>query len=439
MSAKIVMVGAGGCFTPAVTRGLCETPALAGSTFVLLDVDRARLAAAEARVRRTVAETGARLTVEATLDRRRALAGAHYVVSSCEQRRQEFWLKDLALPARYGVHQVVGENGGPGGQAHAMRNITMFMGICGDLQELCPDAWLMNFTNPVAFLSTYFLQHTRVKALGFCHQVHGSMGVVAEMLGFAPGELLVVSGGVNHFNWLVDIRRRGCRESFLPEFLARVRRSKYWQKNRPRIPAQRFTLEILNAFGAYPIGYDDHIVEYLPFFHPREEWARRGVHPVAASLRAQLRRQRQPTKRARQPAPYPFPKDATHPHYHEKPTEVMTALETSTPLYLDAINIANHGSIPNLPAAAVVDIPAVVAGGGVRGIDVGPLPPFCAELCRRQTTIHELVARATVTGDRQLALQAMALDPYVRSLTQAQRILDAFLREYRAQLPQFSR
>ena len=115
----------------------------------------------------------------------------------------------------------------------------------------------------------------------------------------------------------------------------------------------------------------------------------------------------------------------------------MEAFETNTPTYLDAINVINHGSIPNLPADAVVDIPAVAVGGRVRGIQVGELPSACAELCRRQVTLHELVVQATIAGDRQLALQAMCLQPQIRSLTQAGAIFDEFMKEYAAELPQF--
>lgn len=428
------MLGAGGCFTPAVTRGLCDDPLFAGSEFVLVDLNPKRLREAEAAARRTVAERGARLTVRATLDRRRAFDGCDCVISSCEQSRYAFWLKDLTIPERFGVRQVTAENGGPGGQIHGLRNITLFRDVCRDMAALCPAAWLMNFTNPVSFIATYVNRFTPIRSVGLCHQVHGSMGVVAEMLGFEPGGLEAMTGGVNHFNWLLDIRKKGSKTSFLSEFLELVRASPYWKKNRRNIPHQRLTRDILDTFGVYPVGYDDHILEYVPFLYDPSEWSRRGLHSNKEHLLIALGKKPRPADHGK----YPFPRDARHPYYREIPTAVLAALGQRRPVYFDAINIPNCGAIPNLPADAIVDIPSTVSNGVVRGVRVGELPLFCAELCRRQITIHELVARAAVEGDRRLLFQAMALDPYVRSITQATAIVDAFLKEYAAQLPQFS-
>ena len=135
----------------------------------------------------------------------------------------------------------------------------------------------------------------------------------------------------------------------------------------------------------------------------------------------------------------PFPRDGNHPYYREKPTQVMEAFETNRPLYLTSMVIRNDGAIGNLPADAVVDVPAVAAGGSVRGVRVGDLPTFAMELCRRQITIHELLTEAVVHGDRGKVVQSLALDPYVRGIRQAERIADDFLRCYRWELPQFSR
>jgi alpha-galactosidase len=444
------MLGAGSFFTDAIMEGLCGAPELfGGSTFVLMDADPQRLRLAEARIRKLEGDLRGGLRILATTDRREAVDGCDYVVTSCEKNRVPYWIKDLEIPQRHGVRQFLGENGGPGGQAHAMRNITMFMGICRDLRALCPKAWLLNFTNPMSFVCTYLRRHGGVKALGFCHQVHGSFGVVAEMLGFEPGELEVISGGVNHLNWLIDIRRRGTGASFKEEFFRRVRKSKYWRRNHPRIPNQRFTRDILETFGVYPIGYDDHICEYLPFFYPPEEWESLGYEGRLEGLRREMRERRRKARmsEARQAKAetrargelynYPFPRDGHHPHYREKPTEVMEAFAANRPLYLTSIVIPNQGAIDNLPWEALVDVPALAFGGEVRGVHVGSLPTFAMEICRRQITIHELLTEATVTGDRQKVVQSMALDPYVRSIRQAERITDAFLKYYRAELPQF--
>ena len=436
---KIVMIGAGSGFLITVAKEIAVAKSLQNCRFCVMDIDPERLALAEAKSRELLAACPG-VTVEATGDLGTALTGADYVVTSCETNRWAFWLSDLKIPEKYGVFQAMAENGGPGGIIHALRNIKLLGGIARAMERLCPRAWLMNFTNPMSFLCTYLNKYTAIRTLGFCHQVHGSFGVIAEQLGFEPGDLQVITGGVNHFNWLLDVRRRGSSESYLAEFLRRVQESEWWLSKHDNVPRQEFTLEVLKTFGAYPVGYDDHIIEYLPFFYEREEWAAHGYESREAALRETLAQDRTTLQvnalQGHNSALYPFPKDNDHPYYAEKPTAVIQALETNQPLYLDALNILNRNAIDNLPADAVVDIPAVIVGGEARGIHVGALPLGAMELCRRQITQHELIARAAAEGDATLVEQALCLDPYVRSITQARAIWKDYREEYGEWLPE---
>lgn len=440
---KISMLGAGSGFVVSIARELVASRAFDNCRFVVMDINPERVQAAERAVGKILKEHNSPIRLEAVTSQARALDGARYVITSCEINRWAFWLKDLKIAERHGVYQVQAENGGPAGQIHALRNIALFQQITGAMKKRCPDAWLMNFTNPMSFLCTYLNKYTKFRTLGFCHQVHGSFGVIAEQLGMEPGELEVITGGINHFNWLIDIRRKGANQSCMEEFLAKVRKSKYWRRRFAVTPRQEFTLQILNTFGAYPVGYDDHIVEYLPFFYERQEWKKyryesceRRMKEMLADTRTGYSLEAMTLLGHRRAKP-PFPRDDKHPYYAEKPCQVIEALETNTPKYVDAINIINAGSISNLPFDAVVDIPALVVGGAARGIRVGDLPIAAMELCRRQITLHEMIARAAHEGDANLFLQALCLDPYVRSITQARRIWRDYLREYRRYLPMF--
>lgn len=447
------MLGAGSAFSQAVLKDLCEIDIFKENTnFIMVDIAQDRLEKAFIEGKELIAKIGARIKLDKTLDRRQALDGADYVITACEKNRAEYWLKDIQIPQKHGVFQAVGENGGPGGQFHAARNIFMFMDIVKDMEELCPDAWLMNFTNPMSFLCTYLNRYTQVKSVGICHQAHGSFGVVAEMLGMEPGELEVVSGGINHLNWLIDVRRRGTGQSYLEEFLQAVRESPYWQKNfndeETAIPEQKLTLEVLEIFGAYPIGYDNHIVEFLPFPPGKEEMDKYFYENQEARLLRWIANQNEVEKQKanvnlldavelRTKREVPFPKEEDHPYYREKTCLVMEALETNSKAYIDSIVIPNQGAISNLPTGGIVDVPAVVAGGMVRGVYVGELPPGAAEICRRQMTIHELLVRAVVEGDRNLLLQSLVLDPYVHTLTQAKGLMEDMLNYYQEELPTF--
>ena len=432
------MLGAGSGFVLSVAKELVDQELFSDSEFVIMDPAADRLAAAETSVKELFkkARTAPKLT--AVTEYEPALSGADYVITSCEKNRYANWVKDLRIPAKYGACQVKGENGGPGGLIHGMRNIAMFRNISKEMQKLCPNAWLLNFTNPMSIICTWFKNYSPIKTLGFCHQVHGSFGLIAEQLGMQPGDLEVITGGVNHFNWLMDIRKKNTGKSCMEEFLQSVSSSQYWHKSFPNTPKQTFTLEILKTFGAYPVGYDDHIIEYLPFFYEPEEWAEHGFESLADTYEAMAERkshtletQRLLGKEFQKP---PFPVDPDHPYYAENPCRVIHALETNTPTYFDAINIVNHGAIDNLPADAIVDVPAVAIGGEVRSIHVGKLPVAPAELCRRQVTLHEMIAEASETRNDSLAIQALCLDPYVRSITAARNIWAEFKTVYAEEL-----
>jgi len=449
MSYRIAMIGAGSIgFSRAIAEGLICKERFKGSTFVMMDIDENRLEASAAGIRERVAASGFPLGITTTTNRRAALDGADFIVTSFAPSRLQFWQQDVDIAERYGVFQIIGENGGPPGVVHALRNVTIMKEIAQDVEEYCPQAWLMNFTNPMSVLCTYLYNHTAVKAQGFCHQVHGSFGVVAEMLGLAPGDLEVITAGINHMNFLLDIRRRGSGESCMEAFVQAIRQNPHWHQNEDNIPEQTFSLEFYEAFGVYPVGYDNHICEYMPFFYGKEEALRRGYQHISVLLQRSVVQQATTAvinKTVTQAEPecaavegiYPFPKDPNHPYYRESPVSVMEALISNTPLYLDAAVVRNDGCVTNLPAEAAVDIPAVVIGGRVRGVSVGALPVFPAELCRRQSVVHELIVQAALTGDRRLMLEALCLVPGARDLQTNRQLMNDYLTEYREYLPQF--
>ena len=439
---KLTMLGAGSGFVLTIAKELLTDPVFENAQFVLMDVSEDRLAVAEKSVAEVLADGKNRIRLSVTTSLDAALDGADYVISSCEKNRYAYWAQDFAISEKHGVFQIKAENGGPGGIMHGMRNICLYHEILKRMEKCCPDAWLMNFSNPMSILCTYFKNYfPKIRALGFCHQVHGSFGVIAEELGMEPGELEVVTAGVNHMNWLFDIRKRHTRESCMAEFLEKMRSSKYWSESFPNIPNQRYTKEVYETFGMYPVGYDEHIVEYMPFIQDPEEWQKWGLHSrretyerLTQKKSHTLEKQRLLGKSYDHP---PFPVDPEHPYYAENPCKVITALETNTPLYFDAINIRNNGAVENLPDDVILDVPGLAIGGEVRSVHVGKLPVGPCELCRRQTVIHELVAQAAAEGSDSLAVQALCLDPYVPSITQARGIWADCREVYREELTLF--
>ncbi len=441
---KIAFLGAGSGFVLSVTRELVpENPVFSDCELCLADPLPDRLAVAEKTVMETLEDNRNYIRVRTFAENPPALEGADYVITSCEPKRYPNWYRDLVIPEQFGCCQVKGENGGPGGIIHALRNMAMFRKIGEDIMRCCPNAILMNFTNPMSFICTYMKNYTAIHTLGFCHQVHGSFGVIAEMLGYGPDEFEVISAGVNHLNWLFDIRHKGTRESCMKEFLDKIERSKYWHEPQKVISSQVFTREVLNTFKMYPIGYDDHIIEYMPFFWEPAEWAEHGVealteeyHRLAEHGNHTLEIQRLWGKEIEMPE---FPRDPNHPYYAENPCRVISAFEKNEPVYFDAINIRNNGAVGNLPPDVILDVPGIAIGGEVRSIHVGDLPPGPQEICRRQTVQHEMLAKASHEGDFALVEQCMCLTPYIRSITQARKIWNAYYQEYKEYLPSFQK
>ena len=439
---KISMLGAGSFFVLTIAKELLKNPIFDGCTFMLMDLAQDRLDVAKKSVAELFTPGTNKINLETTTDMAKALDGADYVVSSCEKNRYAFWAQDFKIAEANGVYQIKGENGGPSGLIHSLRQICLYKEIFEAMKVHCPNAWLMNFSNPMSTLCTYAKNYfPTVKTLGFCHQVHGSIGLVAEELGMKPGELEVISAGVNHLNWLFDIRRKGTGVSCMDEFIEKVSNSQYWHKVFKNIPPQTLTLDLYKTFKMYPIGYDEHIVEYMPFLHDPEQWATYGLYSHAKDVEKMSNSNTHTLEMLKEqentPEQPPFPVDPDDPYYAESPCEVINALETNTPLYLDAINIKNNGAVDNLPPDVILDVPAVVIGGQARSIHVGALPPLPCEVCRRQTVLHEMIAQGAAEGNDDIIIQALCLDPYVCSFQKAKALWADYRKAYAAELTTF--
>ena len=437
---KITFLGAGSGFVLTVAKELPKDPIFDGCELALADPQPDRLAAAEKTVAAEFEKQGKTgcYTVTSHTDNNSALDGADYVISACEPNRYANWYRDLAIAEEYGCYQIKGENGGPGGIIHGLRNMIMFSGIAEKMERCCPDAKLLNFANPMSFICTYLHKYTKIRTYGFCHQVHGSFGVVAEMLGMPPGELEVITAGVNHMNWLFDIRHRGTGKSCMEEFISKMRTSKYWHDYQKIMSNQMFSREVYETFRMYPVGYDEHIIEYMPFFWNKEEWDQYGFEAMTGKYK-DLAEKKQHILEMQQNwgDEIEFPADPNDPYYAENPCRAIVALEKNIPTYFDAINIPNNGAVDNLPADVILDVPGIAIGGEIRSIHVGAMPPGPQEICRRQVAQHEMLAQACYERDDKLVEQVMCLAPYVTSLTQARNIWQAYKKEYKDYLPGF--
>ena len=457
---KIVLIGAGSAIFGLNSLGaLMGSQRLKGSHLALVDRNAEALAPMGRLAERLNREWGAGMTITTHTHHADALEGAAFVVSAIEAPpREDLWRSDFEIPLKYGVRQPYAENGGPGGFAHAARNIGPVMEIAHDMERLCPDAWLINFTNPMMRICDAVARFSHIKVVGLCHQINAGYAMVgktlADHLGLevpaaftdchaspetnAPRKLMarrakqvidIKAAGLNHFTWMLDVRDKRNGADLHPLFAQR------WAAMDERF--EPLTRRVYDAFGLFPIPGDEHLSEYLPWLsdpvtRPWEKydvslynwdyWTRH--RPVSHAEIARLADGDEPLDRLR---------DADS----EGALEMIENMAGAGDHYHLAVNLPNQGYISNLPDGAIVEVPGLVSGMGVQGVGVGPLPEPVAELCRREITTVRLGVDAAVHGDRQAALQCLLLDPVVTDMDVARKILDDYLETYRDYLPQF--
>jgi alpha-galactosidase len=379
--AKIVLIGAGSAQFG--TDMLCDLFAaretLRDSTIALVDIDPEALGIMAKVAQRLNEATGEPFFVEATTDRREALPNAQFVIISIAVNRNELWRLDFEIPLKHGVKQVLGENGGPGGIFHAMRNLPIILDICHDIERLCPDALVLNFTNPEGRICLAATRYTDLQFVGLCHGIGMAQHAIGQALGIPPNDIDPKAGGLNHFNWILELRRTSTGEDLYPAFKKAIGEQGLDEAS---IRNHRFGIKLsrylMEAFGYWPLPSDDHVGEYLSYAW--EFCGMDGYDFDDADRRAEANWQR-----LRRWAGGTDPLDELLRHRSgERAVPIIAGVLGNTHHYELAVNVPNTGFIPNLPNWAIVEIPATVDAAGVHGVSVGPLPEPIAAMCRTQ-------------------------------------------------------
>jgi alpha-galactosidase len=395
----------------------------------LVDVDERALDTMTKLAERIKQHTGSDIALHSTTDRTEALPGADYVITAVARKRMELWEQDFRVPLAHGFRHCLGENGGPGALFHALRSFELIMPICRDVERLCPDALLLNFTNPESRVLHAILHLTQVKAIGICHGVFGALEAISEYLRRPIDEFEVVSAGINHFYCVLSAKERATGKERLPELVQMA------AADRSSGEASLFNT-LAEVFGIFTFPSDDHIGEYLSY---GSEFT--GVKwPYGHESRAVSEdgRPGRPSLEAYASGEVGLDEHILGPS-GELTVPIITDIELNTGNVRPAVNVLNtEGYIANLPREAAVEVPARVDGEGVHPCSVGPLPEAFAAILRTQCTINSLVTEAYRTRDRKLLLQALLLDPNVNSVTGATRLLDEMLALQREFLPEFA-
>jgi alpha-galactosidase len=426
---KLVAIGIGSViFGVDLLRDLFRLPEFRGAELWLVDVNPEALRQMARLAERLNASAGWDVDVRSTVDRLEALPDADFVVTSVAVDRLASWRTDHELALKHGFASVLSENGGPGGLSHTLRSIPLMVEIGCDVERLAPGALVLNYTNPENRVCLALERHTSVRAVGLCHSVAESIDGCARLLGRSLADIDARAAGANHFTWFLSIRDANDGTDLMPEFRRRTMAA-----DPGRGPLSRLLFERL---GVHPAIDDDHVGEYLPWaadvigtsgydFDGLEDRSRRAV----ATLEAWGSGERSVESLLAEPS-----EEAMALHGAAAVVGDVIARRTRRrPSFI----LPNTGWIDNLPAESVVEVPGLVEDGVPRGVEVGSMPDTVAALIRHELSIQDLAVEAALEGSRDVALQALLLDPVVNSARAAAAFLDDVLRAHRPWLPRF--
>ena len=407
---KITFMGAGSTvFAKNVLGDSMLTPSLEDSVIALYDIDPKRLDESYLMLTAINSNLGGKARIEkycGVETRRDALRGANYVVNAIQVGLYDpCTITDFEVPKKYGLRQTIADTLGIGGIFRALRTIPVMMDFTHDMEEVCPDAWFLNYTNPMAMLTGAMQRYTGVKTVGLCHSVQVCAKSLLKSVGMEDDpDVQTKIAGINHMAWLLEITKDG--KDLYPEIKARAAALTQKHDNMVR-------LEIMKRFGYYVTESSEHNAEYMPFFIkdkypelidrfniPLDEYPRRCVRQITEWEKRRDELTKDP--------------HLTHTRTHEYASYIMEAMETGKPYKIGG-NVINNGLITNLPRNACVEVPCLVDRSGVTPCYVGDLPEQCAALNRTNINVQLLTIEAAMTRKKETIYQAAMMDPHLQS------------------------
>jgi alpha-galactosidase len=353
---KIVFIGAGSMsFGLSMLRDVFFAEKLRGSTLTLVDINLESLARMAKLARLLNEQSGAGLRIEHTPDRRAALEGAGVVLNATAIDRNRLWKLDYEIPKKHGIRQTLGENGGPGGLFFTLRTLPMVFDFVRDMEDLSPNALLINFSNPESRIILALGKYTKIRAVGLCEGIFGGRGHVAHIMDMSAADVDVWGAGLNHFQWLTHIRHRETGEDLYP-----LLRKKDATHDPAFAPLSR---RLFRAFGLWVTCSDDHMGEYVPY-----GWEA-GEHGYDFDQDERYRAEFLDTLKGVLAGSIAMP-DWWHTPSDERGAAVIAGLLHNQKRFIESGIVYNRGAIPNLPAELAVEVPIVVDAAGVHPVSL---------------------------------------------------------------------
>ncbi|NQT54147.1 alpha-galactosidase [bacterium] len=433
---RIAFIGAGSLgFSRRLMIDILSCEALRDTEFALMDVNEPRLKYMDKIAGRIIREMGAPATHFVTTDRREALKGADFVITMVLIGDIDVITHDIQIPLKYGVDQCIGDTLGVGGVFRTLRTLPVLAGVAQDMAELCPDALLLNYTNPMAMLMWGMnVAVPEVQKVGLCHSVQGTAGQIARWTKTPPAELDFLVAGINHQAWFLELSRKG--RDLYPKLRKKL--------DDPEVLKSETTrFELFRHFGYFVTESSGHNSEYVPWMRKSRKHVRRfcpggswnGGSGFILELYGSNRKDHKKglARMANGKDPIHFNRS------HEYGSFIIDACVTDKPFRFNG-NVQNNGYILNLPQGCNVEVPCFADKRGVNPIVVGDLPAQLAAINRTNINVQELAVYAALTGDRDAVAHACAMDPLtgaVCTLDEIHSMCDELLDAERAWLPQF--
>lgn len=443
--AKITLIGAG---SVVFTRNLCSdillAPALQASHITLMDIDPVRLETARQLVQTLIDKRGLKATVSATTDRREAVRGARYVITTFQQGGLTAYQSDIEIPQRYGVEQCVGDTLGPGGVFRALRTIPVLLDLCDDMAAVGHrDALLLNYVNPMAANCWAVDKAKGTAHVGLCHSVQGTSEMLAQWANTPYDDVVYHCAGINHQAFFLRFEDRNGMDLY-PAIRAATQQADIYGSEPVRI-------DLMRHFGYFVTESSGHASEYSPYFrknptmiyedlvpkftNPHDHWFDFGR--TGGYLRHCLEREAHTaTERAEMIA---GARDIPTVRSHEYGSHIIEAIETNSPTRING-NVPNRGLIGNLPTGCCVEVPCLVDGHGIQPTTIAHYPTQLAALNRTNINVQELIVEASLSGNREAVYHAVMLDPLtgaVCTLDQVRAMVDELFVAQERWLPQF--
>lgn len=426
MKTNVVVIGAGSAtFTKNLVGDLLLLKDVPLGRIALVDINEEKLKVMDGIVRKMAKQAGRDVEVVSSVNRRDVLEGAHYVINTISCGGPEIYQRDLEICDKYGVHPVVGDIIGPTGIFRMLRAYPAILGICKDMEELCPDAYFFNYTNPMAAICLALASATKIKVFGFCHSVQGSAEGVAGYLEVDKSRVTYWAAGINHMAWYLDLKVDG--EDAYPELLKRAATREGMDEMSKRDPlytrvVSDFTdavrLEIMKRFGYYVSESPFHMSEYVPYFRKNQERIKEWGVDTRWWLAHELSNDDYFDELKNVLAE---DRDVEFTKTNEYAPDIIRANVTGIPFRAN-LNVMNTGLISNIPNDACVEVPCYADSEGIHPCYVGNLPEGPVGLNLSNVSVQKLMARAANEKKLEWIYQSIQLDPMTAAALELSQI-----------------